>query len=281
MPLKKKRKQSNSQPKLCRHKHRNQGYVRVKGRQYYFGPWGPDPETPSAECQQRYHSFLAERAVSGFESPSPNVTDLTVSEALEKFLEYARGYYAGGESSGHYTRIRAVVLATVDLYGATPAREFGPLKLRAVQAELIERGYCRANINSMLGCLKLGFKWLASHELIDGSIPVNLATVPGLRRGKTEAKEHPPVAPVEAADFEETIKHLSPTVAAMIRVQLLCGCRPGEIVGLRPRDFDTSGEVWTAKLSAHRSVQQLRLDPILHPRYNTLATLVAPTGVAA
>src|SRR5690606_33621977 len=142
----------------------------------------------------------------------------------------------GGNRSGHLDRIRTVLKAACDLYGAEEAATFGPLKLRGLQGELIMRGYSRTNINAMIGCLKLGFKWLASHELVPATVPVALATVPGLRAGKPPAKESDPVLPVAVADVEATLPHLAPPVAAMVRLQLLPACRPGEIVTLRPGD---------------------------------------------
>ena len=39
---------------------------------------------------------------------------------------------------------------------------------------------------------------------------------------------------------------VSRQVWARVNVQLLTGCRPYEVVRLRPLDFDMSGEVWAA-----------------------------------
>jgi hypothetical protein len=43
---------------------------------------------------------------------------------------------------------------------------------------------------------------------------------------------------------QATLPHLSPTVRAMIELQLATCCRPGELCILRPGDVDRSGEVW-------------------------------------
>ncbi len=43
----------------------------------------------------------------------------------------------------------------------------------------------------------------------------------------------------------DTIRpHVSAQIWAMIQVQLLSGCRPDEVVRLRPVDIDMSGDVW-------------------------------------
>jgi integrase len=46
------------------------------------------------------------------------------------------------------------------------------------------------------------------------------------------------------AVVEETLPHVSAQVAAMARLQLLTGMRPGEVVVMRGLDLETSGPVW-------------------------------------
>ena len=46
---------------------------------------------------------------------------------------------------------------------------------------------------------------------------------------------------------------LSTVVADMVRVQLLIGCRPGEICRLTPSMIDRTGEVWIAALPDHKT----------------------------
>lgn len=67
-------------------------------------------------------------------------------------------------------------------------------------------------------------------------IPEALKYVPNLQRGRTAARETRPVLPVDNATVNETLKYLSPIVATMVRLQTLCGARPGEICSLRPMD---------------------------------------------
>ena len=87
------------------------------------------------------------------------------------------------------------------------------------------------------------FKWSAGEATLPASLFETLRLIPSLRRGRTEARETEPVKPVPLADVEATIKHLLPTVAAMVRAQMLTGCRPGEVCKLTPSMFDRSGDV--------------------------------------
>jgi integrase len=205
---------------------------------------------------RRYHATLAEMAATGLPAPAKShAKDLTVAEALERFLEHAKTYYATGEGAknGHISRIKAAVKGCVDLYSADLASEFGPLKLRAVQAELVRRGYTRGNVNNMTGVLKLAWKWLAANELVPAPAYLALTVVSGLRVGKTAARESEPVRPVPQAHIDAVREVLPPTVRSMVDLQLATGARPGEIVRLRPCDIDRSGPVWVATLKDHKT----------------------------
>ena len=52
---------------------------------------------------------------------------------------------------------------------------------------------------------------------------------------------------------EDTLPHLSPTVADMLRLQLLAGARSGEICILRARDINMSGTVWLYRPRQHKT----------------------------
>jgi hypothetical protein len=56
------------------------------------------------------------------------------------------------------------------LYGALPANEFTPLKLKAVRKTMIDTGLCRSVINQRIGRIERMFKWAVSEELIAESV---------------------------------------------------------------------------------------------------------------
>ncbi|HET6325478.1 MAG TPA: site-specific integrase, partial [Planctomycetaceae bacterium] len=68
------------------------------------------------------------------------------------------------------------------------------------------------------------------------------------------AKETEPIRPVDEGTVSATIPHLSPVLAAMVRLQLLTGMRPGEVCRLRPADV-TIGKsgTWTYRPSVHKT----------------------------
>jgi hypothetical protein len=80
-----------------------------------------------------------------------------------------------------------------------------------------------------------------------------LATVRGLAKGPTEAREADPVEPVEAAVVVASLPHVSPVMSATIRFQRLTGARPGDVYILRPCNVDRSSEVWAYVPESHKT----------------------------
>jgi hypothetical protein len=72
-----------------------------------------------------------------------------------------------------------------ELYGTTPAVEFGPKKLAAVRAKMVELDLCRTVINKRIDRVKRAFKWAVSEELLPVSVYEALRTLAGLRRGRS------------------------------------------------------------------------------------------------
>ena len=97
------------------------------------------------------------------------------------------------------------------------------------------------------------FRWAVSEQLANPSIAHALDTVPGLRRGRTDARETPPIQPVADATIDATLPYLAAVVADMVRFQRLTGCRPAEVCILRPCDVKTGSEIWEYRPETHKT----------------------------
>jgi integrase len=111
----------------------------------------------------------------------------------------------------------------------------------------------RPYINARCARIKRMFRWAASEELVPVSVYQALATVPGLQRGRTMAREPEPIGPVPEKDIEATLRRLPSVVRAMVQFQRFTGCRPGEVCMLRPCDVDRSGAVWCYVPATHKT----------------------------
>jgi integrase len=237
-------------PKYCLHTPSGRAYVRICGKVVYVGVYG------TAESKAEYGRLVAEHAV----QPStavpigPSPADLTVVELCAAYLNFAEGYYRkNGRPTSQVSVIRLAIRPLKELYGGTPAAKFGPLALRAIQEAMIAQGLSRKTINHFFSTIKRLFRWAVSQELVPVAVHQSLATVPGVAKGRTAARETAPVLPVEGELVDATMPYLPPVVADMVRFQRLTGCRPGEVCQLRLCDVDRSAEVWVYRPASHKT----------------------------
>lgn len=179
----------------------------------------------------------------------------TVAELAKSYLSYAEKYYIDdkGNQTNEPVGIRYALKPLIDLYGSLPIEEFGPLKLMEVRQKMIELGWCRRQINKQACKIKRMFKWAVSMQHISPIIFQALASVEGLKRGRTTAKESEKVKPVDEKYVYMVLEHTTPVIGAMIELQLLTGMRPAELLQMKPRDIDRSDEVWHYYPEKHKN----------------------------
>ncbi len=173
---------------------------------------------------------------------------------LLAYLRHAESYYVkNGKATRETTNIQLALRPVRRLYGHTPARDFGPLALKAVRQDMIDSGLCRNEVNKRVGKVVRAFKWAVGEELVPPSVHHGLQAVSGLRRGRADVRESEPVRPVPEAFVDAIRSHVARQVWAMVELQRLTGMRPGEVVLVRGRDLDTSGRVWTYRPGSHKT----------------------------
>ena len=242
-------------PSYCLHKASGQAVVRIGGRDVYLGPHGSEESKNEytrvlAECRVRREEQVAEAATLR-DTVDPS---MTLSEVLLCYREFAKGYYSkDGEPTKEFVEMAIALKPLRELYGATLAREFGPLKLQVVRQHMMDKDISRGVVNHRVNRIKRFIKWATSQQLIPPSVFTGISTVVGLRRGRTTARETDPVTPVDDQHVEATIPYASPQVAAMIQLQRLTGMRPCEVVMIRMGEVDRSAEVWIYSPSSHKN----------------------------
>jgi len=140
-----------------------------------------------------------------------------------------------------------------ELFGRVPVAEFGAKALKQVREKMVERGWSRTYTNHQINRLKRMFRWAVEGEMVPGSVLHNLQYVRAIRKGEPGVRETEPVKPVPGEIVAATLPFSSRQVAAMIRLQILTGARPGEIVLVRGRDIDRSGPVWLFAPEYHKT----------------------------
>ena len=89
--------------------------------------------------------------------------------------------------------------------------------------------------------------------MADPSLHQALKCIEPLKRGRCNARESEPVKPVSDSDIGAAIKFMPKVLADMVKLHRLIGCRPGELVQIKPAMVDTSGDVWTITISDHKN----------------------------
>ena len=139
-------------------------------------------------------------------------------------------------------------------HGRDRADDFGPVDLDNFRDDLItDKDWSRKYVNKQIGRVVRMFKWAVGKELCSAEVPLRLAALGGLKKGRTRARESDGVSCVDDALVEKTLPALPPVVAAMVRFQRLTGLRPGEVCELRPGDLDRSGAVWFYRPPSHKT----------------------------
>lgn len=246
--------------------HGARAFVQLGATRHYLGAYG------SPESRTEYARRLAEWEASGRQS-AVKTEALTIEGLEARFWTWAQGYFAGGNrhTTSELETYKAALRPLDELYADTPAAEFGPKRLKVVREAMIKLGWSRGYTNKQVGRIKRVFKWGVSEELVPAGIFHGLQAVSGLRIGRTDAVESPPVEPVADELVDAVLPFLSDTVRAMVEVQRLSGMRSCEVCLLRADRLDMSDEsVWVFTPETHKNAWRGRQRKIhLGPRAAT------------
>jgi integrase len=214
----------------------------LSGKDIYLGLHG------SKVSRDNYDRVVGEWLAAGRNVPrgqGPAGTSLI--ELLNAFRK------AGDVPPSHADDFKAVMKIMVRLYGRTPIADFGPLALKVVREQMVAAGWKRKTIAQRIHSVRRIFRWGVEHQMVDESQLAALKALEPLKAGKTAAPESLPVQPVAIEHVEACLPFMSPTVAAMVRLQMLTGMRAGEVCQMRTGDIDTSGPVWVYRPGSHKT----------------------------
>ncbi len=254
-------------PKYRKHLSSGRAVVTLSGRDCYLGVYG------SEESKQNYRRLIAEYLASdGLFLSKADKETLSISSLAEAYLRHAKKEF-GGDRLSRKELLRTAFgdallgcRALTSVYGPTLANDFGPQSLKAIREDLLihhknglrkdgqpNRRLTRPVVNRRIRAIVRIFKWAVAESLVRAEVWHSLQAVESLKLGKCKAPEPAPIKPIENHVVDQTLLHLPPVVADMVRFQLLVGCRPGEVCGLRPEMIDQTGEVWEANLDKHKT----------------------------
>jgi integrase len=240
-------------PSYRLHKPSGMAVVTLGGRDKYLG------KHDSKESHVAYKRAVAE-FYAGQETPRGDAKaggagkSIDVARLALLYLEWAIGNYRkNNKPTTEINWIKSSLKPLIEIYGDTPVSDFGPLKLKAIQKDLIRSDYCRNVVNSKVQRIVRIFRWAMGEELVSAEVYTALTGVQSLRKGQLGVRETEPVKPV-ADEVVNAIKLFVPDqVWAMIDLQRLTGMRPGEVVIMKGGDIDRSGTTWIYTPESHKT----------------------------
>ena len=225
--------------------------------------FGRTDKIPRKVARARYQTWLnnewsVRNQVRNPLDPSTYTVDkLAVSYKAQALTLYQKG----GETTSHIDTVNLAMDALVEKYTGMAADDIGaPEVKRLVDGMIVgvdRHGITRARsiwtVNGRLRIIKQAYKWARLYGLVSKETAYDVALVPPLRVGRSEAKAPRKVLPVAASVLEATIAAATPTIADMIRTLLLTGMRPGEMCAMRACDIERDGDVWVYRPVSHKT----------------------------
>ena len=263
----------NRLPKMCRD--RKRAFSWHKGKRVYHGTWGTE------EADRNYRRFL-DRLRGSPDDPLQEVVsssktgEMLVSELCNEFVKY----HAPRMHKTHVTHFDYAIPFLVNLYGAMSADEVSPKKMRTVRDQLVKSGrFCRGMVNSYTTKLIRIFVWGAEEEYVSAAVAGALKMIKPLPKGEPGTFDNPKRRNVSDEIIRRTLAFLSKTIAAMVMLQRLLGCRPSEIFNMRVGDIvrDADPELWFYIPGQHKTqrlyedVDEEKIIPLGKPEQAILA----------
>lgn len=234
---------ARKQPALIHHKGSGQGVVRINGKSHYCGKYG------TKACKAEYDRLIRE-----WKARQKGAL-VTVGQLILAWDEHATDYYTGydGRTTTEVAVFKAALWPLGKHFSARLVSDFTPADLKRCRQCHVDRDISRGVANKYTSKIVQVFKWAVAEGLCPVETWQALTTVPGLRQGRSAAREADGVHPVDLADVRAVYDHVSRQVRAMIDLQLLSGCRPGEIVQLRPCDLEEHGDCLAFRPGTHKN----------------------------
>lgn len=179
---------------------------------------------------------------------------MTVADLAVAYLRHAeQTFVKDGRITSHVYKVRTTLQLLVNHYGDLAAEDLDMHRLAMWRDALADGSRSRRYINDMLQIVSAAYRWAAERGEVSQPTCQAICSVSRLRKRRSNAREKRRVPPVAWQTVEETLPHLPPQVAAMVRVLWHTGMRPEEVCQMRGCDLDQSGPVWLYKVPSFKT----------------------------
>jgi integrase len=236
-------------PRYRLHRASSQAIVSLDGRRIYLGKHGSAAST--AEYERIIREWLAHQR------RLPGRAGLSVNELILAYWRFAESHYSrDGKPTRHLENIRNALKSLRQLYGHTPAEEFGAAAAKTIRRAMIDSGLCRNTVNGRMGKIRSMLKWAVGEKLIPADVLAEVKTVKALELGRQGVRETEEVRPVPDEHVRAVLPYLPAPVRAMVQVQWLTGMRPAEVASMKAGEIDRTGAVWAYRPARHKTMHK-------------------------
>ncbi len=231
-------------PKMGLHRATGQARVKLSGVEHYCGVYG------TAAAAARYAELVNQWRAAGKRPPRDEAVTVvqavvTVRSLFDLFLAHvdATGRYSkAGAPTGHRLTFEWIRESLTTALGNPPVARLSEASMIAWR-DVLERNRkrTRQGINRMVAGALQVLRWGRARRHVPKAVFADCAAIEPLKRGEVgDRPEHGrPRRAVSAEEAEKVATACkSRQVAAMVRLQALCGMRPGEVCGMRWADID-------------------------------------------
>lgn len=206
---------------------------------------------------------------------------ITVAELCRRFIAHGRQRWdpRPGCPNNEVRNAEYALAPMLELYGRYSADDMSSTQITVVQLYLVESTrLCAYTINRRIALIRRAFRWGVRRALVAAETLTAIEAVECVR--PPQASLPAPVEAVPVEDVEATLPFLRPRTAlmsnpveTMVRLSLLTGMRPGEVVAMTADSIERASTVWTYRVSSHKTSWRAQQRTVaLGPRAQALLT---------
>ena len=215
-------------------------YIRIKGRDYYLGK---DPK----EAKAKARSLLIEHYLD--KPGKSSKADYRIRHVFALYLRFIEGTIA--DSS--FKNLRLMFRKTVRLTNNIAVVSFTADSFSSFMEELAREGMCKQTIKGYRNSIVAAFKYAQTRNVLDANKATELSFVKIPRCAKPSKK----VKPAKREVFEAVLEKLPTVCQDILRLELLTGMRPAELLALRKKHLTAiEGGMYKYEIWEHKTVRR-------------------------
>lgn len=180
---------------------------------------------------------------------------MMIRGVIDQYLAWAQTYYKrpSGKQTGEAVNMKHALGPVVQLHAERHLNELVAEHVVAVQRAMIGQGLARNTANSRMGRCRRFVRWAIERGHARSAAILPWDAVAGLKYGRSEARETPPVVSAPLRDVRATLAELDEQMRRMVRLQMATGMRSSELCSIRWDLIDRTRHIWVYTPVEHKT----------------------------